>query len=231
MLETKSVQAPRTEGPRIVMESRPPLRRIKLLVVDAQPVVQLGVRLLAAESERPCEIIEAFSGSEAIEAMRRDRPDLVLLDPYLDDMLLAELVQRIGAISPSTRVVIFAAQVSPSLREEAIQLGVRGLLCKGAAPHRFLEMVERVVGGETLLEPEETDALRRAAAKLNLTPLTPREHEIIRRAARGESNAEIASAIFLSPTTVKSYVQSALGKLEARNRVEAVFKLSELRLL
>ena len=69
------------------------------------------------------------------------------------------------------------------------------------------------------------------ADKLHGSPLTPREHEIIRRAARGESNVEIAGAIYLAPTTVKSYLQSALWKLGARNRVEAVFKLSELRIL
>lgn len=213
------------------VRSHPPLRRVTLLVVDAQPVVQLGVRLVAAESTRQCEIVEAASGEEAIEVARRLRPDVVLLDPFLDDMMLAEAVGRLRAVSPASRVVLFAAHVSPSLREEAVILGVHGLLGKDAAPDRFRETVERVILGETLLEPEESDVLRRAAAKLNCAPLTPREHEIIRRAARGESNAEIASAIFLAPTTVKSYVQSALGKLEARNRVEAVFKLSELRLL
>jgi len=213
------------------VESRPPLRPITLLVVDEQPFVQLGVRLVVAESERSCEIVEAASGEEAVGAARIRRPDLALLDPFLDDMLLAEAVQRIRAVSPSTRLIVFAAHITPSLREEAVQLGVNGLLGKDAEPARFLETVERVVTGGRLHEPEAGDALRRAAAKLNCTPLTPREHEIIRRAARGESNAEIASAIFLAPTTVKSYVQSALCKLEARNRVEAVFKLSELRLL
>jgi DNA-binding NarL/FixJ family response regulator len=218
-------------APAIGARSHPPLRRVTLLVVDEQPVVQLGVRLVAAESARQCEIVEASDGAEAIEVARRLRPDVVLLDPFLDDMMLSEAVVRLRAVSPASRVVLFAAHVSPSLREEAVVLGVHGLLGKDAAPDRFRETVERVILGETLLEPEESDVLRRAAAKLNCTPLTPREHEIIRRAARGESNAEIASAIFLAPTTVKSYVQSALGKLEARNRVEAVFKLSELRLL
>ena len=211
--------------------SRPPLRRITLLVVDEQPFVQLGVRLVAAESERACELVEAASGTDAVDLARARRPDVALLDPFLGDMLLAEAVARLRAVSPSTRVILFAAHITPTLREEAVRLGVHGLLGKGTAPARFLETIERVVGGGRLLEPEEGDALRRAAAKLNGVPLTPREHEIIRRAARGESNAEIASAIFLAPTTVKSYVQSALCKLEARNRVEAVFKLSELRLL
>jgi two-component system nitrate/nitrite response regulator NarL len=215
----------------IAERSHPALRRITLLVVDEQPVVQLGVRLVAAESERRCEIIEADSGIRAVAAAREHRPDVVLLDPFLEDMMLTEVVGRIRAVSPASRVVVFAGHVSPSLRDEAVALGVHGLLGKATAPDRFRETVERVITGEILLEAEGSDVLRRAAAKLNCTPLTPREHEIIRRAARGESNAEIASAIFLAPTTVKSYVQSALGKLEARNRVEAVFKLSELRLL
>jgi DNA-binding NarL/FixJ family response regulator len=211
--------------------AHPRLRRITLMLVDEQPIVQLGVSLIAKESRRPCRVIEASGGEAAIELARRERPDLVLLDPSLADLLLADAVRRIGAVSPSSRIVVFPAHITPSIHEEAARLGVHGLLGKDATPANFLTTIEAVARGERMLEVEQRDALRRAAAKLNCAPLTPREHEIIRRAARGESNAEIASAIFLAPTTVKSYVQSALGKLEARNRVEAVFKLSELRLL
>lgn len=211
--------------------AHPRLRRITLMLVDEQPIVQLGVSLIAKESRRPCRIIEASGGEAAIETARRERPDLVLLDPSLADLLLADAVRRLGAVSPSSRIVLFPAHITPSIREEAARLGVHGLLGKDATPANFLATIEAIARGERMLEDEQRDALRRAAAKLNCAPLTPREHEIIRRAARGESNAEIASAIFLAPTTVKSYVQSALGKLEARNRVEAVFKLSELRLL
>jgi DNA-binding NarL/FixJ family response regulator len=211
--------------------AHPRLRRITLMLVDEQPIVQLGVSLIAKESRRPCRVIEASGGEAAIELARRERPDLVLLDPSLSDLLLADAVRRIGAVSPASRIVVFPAHITPSIHEEAARLGVHGLLGKDATPANFLATIEAVARGERMLEVEQRDALRRAAAKLNCAPLTPREHEIIRRAARGESNAEIASAIFLAPTTVKSYVQSALGKLEARNRVEAVFKLSELRLL
>lgn len=211
--------------------ARPRLRRITLMLVDEQPIVQLGVSLIAKESRRPCRVIEASDGESAIDLARRERPDLVLLDPSLADLLLADAVRRIGAVSPASRIVVFPAHITPSIREEAAGLGVHGLLGKDAAPANFLATIEAVARGERMLEAEQRDSLRRAAAKLNGAPLTPREHEIIRRAARGESNAEIASAIFLAPTTVKSYVQSALGKLEARNRVEAVFKLAELRLL
>ena len=211
--------------------AQPRLRRITLMLVDEQPIVQLGVSLIAKESRRPCRVIEASGGEAAVELARRERPDLVLLDPSLADLLLADAVRRIGAVSPASRIVVFPAHITPSIHEEAARLGVHGLLGKDATPANFLATIEAVARGERMLETEQRDSLRRAAAKLNCAPLTPREHEIIRRAARGESNAEIASAIFLAPTTVKSYVQSALGKLEARNRVEAVFKLAELRLL
>jgi DNA-binding NarL/FixJ family response regulator len=163
--------------------------------------------------------------------VRCDRHDVVLLDPWLPDMLLEDVVRRIHAVSPGTRIIIFAAQLSPSLRDEALKLGVHGVLGKDATPERLLEAIALVAAGETLLDPGNDQMLQRAADKVHGIPLTPREHEILRRAARGESNAEIAGAIFLAPTTVKSYLQSALRKLGARNRVEAVFKLGELRIL
>lgn len=206
-------------------------RRITLLVVDEHPVVQCGVCLFAQESDRFQRVSCAASGEEALAIARRERPDVALLDNRLPDLLLAEAVRRLHAVSPSTKVIVFATHLTPTLREEVAQLNVCGLLGKDASSSHLLDAITRVCAGGVLMEPAPDDGLRRAAAKLRCTPLTPREHEIIRRAARGESNAEIARAIYLAPTTVKSYLQSALGKLDARNRVEAVFKLSELGLL
>lgn len=206
-------------------------RKISLLVVDEHPVVQFGVCLFAQGSDRFRQVSCAASGEEAVATARRERPDVALLDSCLPDLLLAEAVRRLRAVSPSTKVVVFATHLTPTVREEAARLDVRGLLGKDASSSHFLDVITRVCAGEVLMEPAQDDGLRRAAAKLRCAPLTPREHEIIRRAARGESNAEIAKAIYLAPTTVKSYLQSALSKLDARNRVEAVFKLSELGLL
>jgi two-component system nitrate/nitrite response regulator NarL len=207
------------------------VRRIRVLVVDEPPVVQHGVRLFLQGAERIRSVDAAQTGSGAIDAVRCDRHDVVLLDPWLPDMLLEDIVRRIHAVSPGTRIIIFAAQLSPSLRDEALRLGVHGVLGKDATPERLLEAIALVAAGETLVDPGNDQMLQRAADKVHGIPLTPREHEILRRAARGESNAEIAGAIFLAPTTVKSYLQSALRKLGARNRVEAVFKLGELRIL
>ncbi|MGZ8481878.1 MAG: response regulator transcription factor [Candidatus Limnocylindria bacterium] len=102
---------------------------------------------------------------------------------------------------------------------------------KDSSPEQFVEVIEKVAAGETVVGRIDDDALRRAAEKLHGPALTRREYEILRHAAMGESNAEIGRAIYLAPTTGKSYLQSALRKLDARNRVEAVAKLSDLGLL
>jgi two-component system nitrate/nitrite response regulator NarL len=211
--------------------SRWTARGLHVLIVDPHPVVQHGVRMVLEDTERVRVATAADTGQEAIEVARRERPDMVLLDPWLPDMLMAEAVTRIRAVSPGSKIVVFASHLTPTIREEAAHLEVNGVLGKDASPERLLDAIERVARGELIADPIENELLRRAGDKLHCAPLTPREHEILRRAARGESNAEIARAIYLAPTTVKSYLQCALRKLGARNRVEAVFKLSELRLL
>jgi two-component system, NarL family, nitrate/nitrite response regulator NarL len=207
------------------------LRSIRLLVVDCCPVVQEGVQLFARTTDRIRIIATAGCGQDAIDAAVRVRPDAALIDARLPDMLLAEAVRRIRTVSPATKLIVFAAPVTPALLDEAARLGLQGVLGKDATRERFRDAVERVMAGELVSDPPGDQLLRRAAAKLNGTPLTPREHEILRRAAMGESNEEIAKVIFLSPTTVKSYLQSALRKLNARNRVQAVVTLGELGLL
>jgi two-component system, NarL family, nitrate/nitrite response regulator NarL len=206
-------------------------RGLDVLIVDGHPVVQHGVRSLLESTDGIRSASAADTGREAIEVARRERPDMVLLDAWLPDMLMVEAVNRIRAVSPGSKIVVFASQLTPTIREEAGRLDVDGILGKDARPQRLLDAIERIAGGELVIDPVEDELLRRAGDKLHCAPLTPREHEILRRAARGESNAEIAQAIYLAPTTVKSYLQCALRKLGARNRVEAVFKLSELRLL
>jgi len=224
-----------------VAESPPPtpprapalrsLRKTDLLIVDAHPVVRQGVRLFIQECDWIGIVDDVASGGEAMGVCRRTRPDLVLLDPWLPDMLFTEAVRRLRAISRASKIVMFAAHLSPSVLDAAAPLDVDGVLCKDASPQHFLDVIARVAAGEVIAAPVKDEDLRRAAEKIHCTPLTSREHEILRRAARGETNAEIAKAIFLAPTTVKSYIQSALRKLEVRNRVEAVYKLSELQVL
>jgi DNA-binding NarL/FixJ family response regulator len=214
-----------------ILGAQPAGRPIRILVVDHHPVVQHGVRLFLDGQSRFIVTATAATGAGAVVAARQERPDVALLEPWLPDMLLEELVERLRASSPNTRLIAFASQVTPTLREQAAKLGIHGLLDKGAAPADVASMVARVGAGETVTPPVSDSVLRQAAEKLHCAVLTAREHEILRLAARGASNSEIASEIYLAPTTVKSYLQSALAKLGARNRVEAVYKLGEVGLL
>jgi two-component system nitrate/nitrite response regulator NarL len=208
-----------------------PGRAIRVLVADHHPVSQHGVRLVLEGHPRLAVAAMAGTGAAAVDAARRERPDVALLEPGLPDMRLAELVARLRGCSPNTRLIAFASLVTPTVREQAVDLGLSGLISKGASPDELVVTVTRVGAGE-LVAPAPSDVvLREAAAKLDGAVLTDREHEILRRAARGASNSEIAADIFLAPTTVKSYLQSALAKLGARNRVEAVYKLGEVGLL
>jgi DNA-binding NarL/FixJ family response regulator len=219
------------DPPPSLTEAAATTRRIRILVVDHHPVVQHGVRLFLDGHPRFTVASAAETGAQAVAEARRERPDVALLEPWLPDMLLEELAEHLRASSPNTRLIVFASQVTPTLREQVARLGIHGLLDKGASAEDIAAMVARVSAGETVTPPPSDSVLRQAAAKLHCATLTAREHEILRLAARGASNSEIASEIYLAPTTVKSYLQSALAKLGARNRVEAVYKLGAVGLL
>jgi DNA-binding NarL/FixJ family response regulator len=209
------------------------MRPISLLVIDDHPVVHQGVRQLLDPIDGVVIVSEAQNGEDGIAAARRVTADVVLLDARLPDILTADAVRRIGAVSPHSRIVIFTAHGTPTLIEEIRRLGVHGFVRKDSSPDEFVDVILRVASGEVARAPTlfPDDELRRAADKLNGAALTVREYDVLRRAAMGESNAEIGAVLYLAPTTVKSYLQSALHKLDARNRVEAVAKLSELGLL
>jgi DNA-binding NarL/FixJ family response regulator len=202
-----------------------------MLVADHHPVMQQGVRLVLEAHPGFAVAAMAANGEAAVDEARRERPDVALLEPGLPDMRFAELVARLRACSPNTRLIAFASLVTPTVREQTLELGLDGLVSKGAPSEELVVTITRVASGELVAPPPSDVVLRQAAAKLDGAVLTHREHEILRRAARGASNSEIAADIYLAPTTVKSYLQSALAKLGARNRVEAVYKLGEVGLL
>jgi two-component system nitrate/nitrite response regulator NarL len=205
--------------------------RIHLLVVGCHPVVCAGLRQFLHGSERIGIVGEAEFVRDAVRLACRLRPEVVLLDGQPPDMFAAEAVKRIRGVSPRSKIVVFAAAVTPAAVVEADQLAVAGLLGKQATGPQILHVITLVAAGEAVRDDIMLDALRRAAEKLHGPQLTVREYQIVCRAALGESNAQIAEAIHLAPNTVKSYLQNALPKLGARNRVEAVAKLCELGLL
>jgi len=206
--------------------------RIRVLVVDDHPVVCEGVSLLVHSCSDIVVTGSASSAEEAMTVARHTGPDVILLDLRLPDMLASEAVELLRRAAPRAKIVIFTAYAGHRALRAAIEAGVEGCLLKDAADTDLVDAIRRVARGERVFDSRlERDALPGKAPKMLGPPLTRREYEILRRVAIGETNSEIAEVIGLSRNTVKTYLQSALQKLGARNRVEAIARANEFGLL
>jgi DNA-binding NarL/FixJ family response regulator len=213
--------------------SRPPggQRPVRVLVVDDHPVVHDGVAMLVERTRSVTVAGSARSGREAIELAERLAPDVVLLDLRLPDMLGSEAVRAIRKRAPGAVVLIFTAHPDHAAVDAAREAGAAGMVVKDVTRADLADVIARAARKEPLPWGPGTDAAEATAARLAQLGLTRREYDVLRRVALGETNAEIAEAIYLSRNTVKTYLQSALQKLGARNRVEAIARASEAGLL
>lgn len=205
-------------------------RVISVLVVDDHPVVSQGVAVLVEQASWIRVVGSACSGREAIAVAERLQPDVVLLDLCLSDMLGSEVAAALGERAPRSAVVIFTAFPEHAALEAARQAGAVGLVVKDAGRTDLVSTITRAARREPLgwsAAGERTVS----GADLARVGLTRREYDVVRHVALGETNREIAGAMYLSPNTVKTYLQSALVKLGARNRVEAIARAHEFGLL
>lgn len=199
---------------------------VDVLVVDDHPVVRDGVASQLGVSSRLRVVGFAESGSSALSAVARLAPDVILLDLRLGDMLASELVVDLLRVSPTSRILLFTAYPEHAAVAAAVAAGAHGVLVKDVARGNLVGAVLAVAAGEGVgSQSGGTDAPGA------LGVLTAREYDVLRRAAMGQSNPEIADALFVSRNTVKSYMQNVLQKLGARNRVEAIARARDLGLL
>jgi DNA-binding NarL/FixJ family response regulator len=200
------------------------------MVVDDHPVVRDGVALLLRSEPALVVVGSAETGRAALDRAPELNPDLVLLDLRLPDMLAPEIVAGLRDVVPRARVVVFTAHGDHHGVQAALDAGAHGALLKDAAATDLVAALRRVLRGERVTDPRTVpggtsrDALARSG-------LTRREYEVLRLAAQGRTNPEIAESTGLARNTVKTYLQSALHKLGARNRVEAIGKAGEAGLL
>jgi two-component system, NarL family, nitrate/nitrite response regulator NarL len=202
-----------------------------VLVVDDHPVVRDGVSLLLRSDPSLSIIGSAESGHDAVERVRELQPDIVLLDLRLPDMLAPEVIIELRKVHPAAKIVVFTAHADHKGITAALEAGANAGLVKDVAGTDLVAALRRVLRGERVVDPRimpddthRSDALARSG-------LTRREYEVLRFAAQGRTNPEIAESTGLTRNTVKTYLQSALHKLGARNRVEAIGKASEAGLL
>ena len=208
---------------------------IRVLLVDDQGMVRTGFRMIL-ESDDEIEVVgEAANGAEAIAQSRRSRPDLVLMDVQMPGMDGIEATRHIvmdGDTSSerTPRVIILTTFEWDDYLFGSLRAGASGFLLKNAPPEDLIAAVKIVAAGDSLLAPSVTRRLiaefarqpAPAAPAPALATLTERESEVLTLVARGLTNAEIASELFVGEATVKTHVSSMLSKLDLRDRVQAV---------
>jgi DNA-binding NarL/FixJ family response regulator len=204
---------------------------VRVALADDQALVRRGFRLIL-EAEPDIEVVaEAEDGQQAIDAVRRHRPAVVLMDIQMPGLDGLEATRRILAdAGGDTRVLILTTFERDDYVFEALQLGASGFLLKTAPPEDLITAVRVVARGEALLSPsvtrrviqEVTRQQRRVRRSPDLDRLTPRELEVLRLVAEGLTNAEIAARLYLTEATVKTHTSNVLSKLGLRDRVQAV---------
>ncbi|RNG04465.1 response regulator [Streptomyces botrytidirepellens] len=215
---------------------------LRVLLADDQTLVRTGFRMILSADGIDV-VAEATNGTEAVEAVRRTRPDVVLMDIRMPEMDGLEATRRIltGAPAPDTpRVIILTTFDLDRYVYAALSAGAGGFLLKDVTPEQLTAAVRTVRTGDALLAPAITRRLvqrfaRRgsdtAALHRDLASLTPRELEVLGLLARGLSNAELATRLHLAEATVKTHVARILAKLGLRDRVQAVIAAYETGLV
>jgi len=198
---------------------------MRIVIADDDPLVRMGLRAILS-SEPGWEVVaEAGDGEKALAAVREHVPDVVLMDVRMPTMDGLEATRAITSEGLATAVLVLTTFEVDEYVFEAMRAGAAGFVLKRVPPTELIEAVRIVAAGESLLFPASTRAVieRFATSEaVDMPELTEREQVVLRELARGRSNQEIASGLFVSVETVKSHVASILMKLGVRDRTQAV---------
>jgi DNA-binding NarL/FixJ family response regulator len=189
-----------------------------------------GIR--AELSRNGAEVVaEAVTGAEAIAATDEHRPDVVVLDFKLPDASASEICQTLSDRFPSTPIIVLSEQGDEASVAAAVECGARAYLLKDADDLDLAGAVERVLAGESVIDPRAAAALIDSRRGAGDPTLSRQELKVLRLVAEGLTNPEIGTRLYLSRHTVKEYLSHAMRKLEVGNRIEAVRRATELGLI
>ncbi len=203
---------------------------IRVVLVDDERLIRSGLRMILT-AEPDIEVVaEAADGVEAVDVVRRERPDVVLMDLRMPRVDGTEATRRIvDTVEPAPAVLVVTTFHADQEVQEALAAGATGYLLKDAPEERIVAAVRGAAHGATVLDPAVSRALIEAAAgpdtsrpPVSLEGLTARELEVLRLIAQGRSNRAIAAELFLGEATVKTHVARVLQKLGLETRAEAI---------
>ena len=208
---------------------------IRLLLVDDQPLVRMGFRMVLEATGDIQVVGEAGDGAMGVERTLALQPDVVLMDVRMPGMDGVEATRQICASPVESRVIVLTTFDLDEYAFAALQAGASGFLLKDVRPEELIAAVRSVAAGDAVISPRITrELLNRHAADLDITQdesaetpdplesLTPREREVFQAMAAGMTNNEIGAELFMSEATAKTHVNRILTKLGLRDRVQAV---------
>jgi DNA-binding NarL/FixJ family response regulator len=204
---------------------------VRVLLVDDDDLMRAGLRAVMSSDETIKVVGEAGNGRAAIEQARLHRVDVVLMDVRMPDLDGISATRELLAVSPQVKVAILTTFERDDYIFGALNAGASGFLLKRTKPEELIAAIHTIAAGDSLLSPSVTRrVIERTAgqvgtdqsARERLAELTAREREVLELIARGLSNTEIAAALFIEESTVKTHVKRILMKLRLRGRVQAV---------
>jgi DNA-binding NarL/FixJ family response regulator len=206
---------------------------VRVLLVDDDDLMRAGLRSVLSSDETIDVVGEAGDGRDAVECVRKLRPDVVLMDVRMPNLDGIAATREVLAARPEAKVVILTTFEEDDYIFGALRAGASGFLLKRTSPEDLIGGLHTVAAGDSLLSPSVTRRVVErmagqptpapdAAARARLQELTPREREVLELVARGLSNSEIAAAFVIEESTVKTHVKRILMKLRLRDRVQAV---------
>jgi DNA-binding NarL/FixJ family response regulator len=215
---------------------------IRVVLADDEQLLRVGFRMILDAHDDFDVVAEAANGREAIAAAGVHHPDVVVMDVRMPEVDGIAATEAITCEHPSTRVLILTTFDLDEYAFAGLRAGASGFLLKNAPPDELVAAIRSVAAGDAVVAPRVTRRLldtfaqrlptaTQAARDERLAQLTDRERDVLQAMAVGQSNHEIAATLCLSEATVKSHVSRILGKLELRDRVQAVIFAYETRMI
>ncbi len=192
---------------------------IRVLSVDDHPLLREGIAALIGNQSDMQLIGEASNGREAVEQFRKHHPDITLMDLQMPEMSGIDAISAIRGEFPDARIIVLTTHAGDFQVSRAFKAGARGYLLKGMLRQELLETIRAVHAGQKRLSAEVAAEIAEHAAD---NVLTPREMDVLRSIAEGNSNKEIAGKLSLTEETVKGHVKNILAKLGVNDRTHAV---------